>query len=100
MPDGDATSLVAVVDDDVEGADEAIERAERSAAVAAALAGLDARKRALVESVFVEGHALEVAAAAVGCTKSWACRLVAEAIGEVRRALLRANHHDLFAGRA
>jgi RNA polymerase sigma factor FliA len=89
-----AASLSDVVRADAEGADEALERAERLFAVRTAMAALHARKRTLVERVFFEGETLGDAAASIGRSTSWGSRLLAEALMEIKRTLAHESRRE------
>jgi RNA polymerase sigma factor for flagellar operon FliA len=66
-------------------------RAELSARVREVVARLPERQRAIVEGMYFAGMTLEAAAAACGLSKSWGCRVHAEAIKCIARELREAD---------
>jgi RNA polymerase sigma factor for flagellar operon FliA len=70
-----------------ESLDDRIDRAAQRRRVAAALAALPERERALVEKHYLEGKNLLEAGAELGISKSWASRLHAQAVARLRASL-------------
>lgn len=70
-----------------ETTDDRIDRAAQKRKVAAALAALPDRERALVEKHYLEGKNLLEAGAELGISKSWASRLHAQAVARLRASL-------------
>ncbi|MBL8328335.1 MAG: sigma-70 family RNA polymerase sigma factor [Rubrivivax sp.] len=87
-------SLDAVGDDalpvETPRADEALGRQRQAAALRRALAKLPERERALLTAHYVDGETLLDAGAKLGMSKSWASRLHARAVDQLR-ALLAAE---------
>jgi RNA polymerase sigma factor for flagellar operon FliA len=84
------TSLEAaasVADEKLPAPDADIQRVQANAQVRKALAGLPDKERALMELYYFGDKNLEEAGAALGLSKSWACRLHARAVGLLRDAL-------------
>jgi RNA polymerase sigma factor for flagellar operon FliA len=84
------TSLEAaasVADEKLPAPDADIQRVQANAQVRKALAGLPEKERALMEMYYFGDKNLEEAGAALGLSKSWACRLHARAVGLLRDAL-------------
>jgi RNA polymerase sigma factor for flagellar operon FliA len=85
------TSLEAagtVVDERLPPPDAALDRLQNTARVRAAVARLPEKERRLLELYYFGDKNLEEAGAAMGLSKSWACRLHARAV-ELLRDLLR-----------
>lgn len=89
------TSLAAVIETGEEPADdgptagEQIDRRRMAARVSRAIAALPDRERALVQKHYWEGKNLLEAGVELGISKSWACRLHAQAVGRIRESLGR-----------
>jgi RNA polymerase sigma factor for flagellar operon FliA len=84
------TSLEAaasVADEKLPAPDADLQRVQSQAQVRRALAGLPEKERALMEMYYFGDKNLEEAGAALGLSKSWACRLHARAVGLLRDAL-------------
>jgi RNA polymerase sigma factor for flagellar operon FliA len=84
------TSLEAaahVADEKLPAPDADIQRVQANAQVRKALANLPEKERALMEMYYFGDKNLEEAGAALGLSKSWACRLHARAVGLLRDAL-------------
>ncbi len=85
-------SLDAVGDDavplDAPRADDALIRQRQAAALGRALAKLPERERALMTAHYVDGLTLLDAGAALGMSKSWASRLHARAVDQLRALLV------------
>ena len=69
------------------GADDALARERQKEALAAALETLPERERALMHKHYVEGKSLLDAGAELGMSKSWASRLHARAVDQLRKRL-------------
>jgi RNA polymerase sigma factor for flagellar operon FliA len=67
--------------------DEELERARAAATLRRAIAALPAAKRALLERHYYRGDTLQDAGRHLGFSKSWASRLHAQALAELRGAL-------------
>lgn len=74
-------------DDAPKGADEALIDDEQGGRVRRALGRLAERERALVEGFYFEGRQFDEVAAELGISKSWASRLHAKALSQLRAAL-------------
>jgi RNA polymerase sigma factor for flagellar operon FliA len=84
------TSLEAagsIADEKLPPPDADLERVQSRARVHEALARLPEKERALMEMYYFGDKNLEEAGAALGLSKSWACRLHARAVGILRDAL-------------
>ena len=84
------TSLEAasgVADERLPPPDADLERVQASARVRQALGKLPEKERQLMEMYYFGDKNLEAAGAALGLSKSWACRLHARAVGLLRAAL-------------
>jgi RNA polymerase sigma factor FliA len=87
------TSLAAMVEAGLEPANEddpvedRIDRARLAARLVAALDTLPERERALVKMHYWEGKNLLEAGVELGISKSWACRLHAQAVQKIRAAM-------------
>jgi RNA polymerase sigma factor for flagellar operon FliA len=68
-------------------ADKALSRAQQAAKLRAALARLPERERLLLHAHYVDGKTLLDAGAELGMSKSWASRLHARAIDQLRELL-------------
>jgi RNA polymerase sigma factor FliA len=75
------------VDDGDAPADERLGQRQSDQHVRAAVAALPEKERQLMELYYFEDKTLEEAGAALGLSKSWACRLHARAVNQLRRAL-------------
>lgn len=64
--------------------DEALGEAQVAQRVRAALGSLRPRHRKLVEAYYLEGLTMEVAAARIGLSKSWACRILQDSVAILR----------------
>jgi RNA polymerase sigma factor for flagellar operon FliA len=76
-----------VADDRLAGADEALEKNESDSRVRRALGKLPDKERRLMELYYFGDKNLTEAGAALGLSKSWACRLHARAVGLLREGL-------------
>ncbi len=70
-----------------EGADDALARERQKQALVAALDQLPERERALMHKHYVEGKSLLDAGAELGMSKSWASRMHARAVDQLRARL-------------
>lgn len=77
-----------VVDESQGSADERLGDAQASARIREAVAALPERERTLMEVYYFQGKSLEEAGAAIGLSKSWASRLHARAVAQLRSALV------------
>jgi RNA polymerase sigma factor for flagellar operon FliA len=80
-------AAAAVADEKLPAPDADIQRVQTNAQVRTALANLPEKERALLEMYYFGDKNLEEAGAALGLSKSWACRLHARAVGLLRDAL-------------
>jgi RNA polymerase sigma factor for flagellar operon FliA len=76
-----------VADQSLPAPDAGLESGQLGARVRAAVQGLPEKERKLMELYYFEDKNLETAGAAMGLSKSWACRLHARAVGLLREAL-------------
>ena len=84
------TSLEAassVADESLPAPDAALDTGRLSNRVREAVAALPAKEKQLMELYYFADKTLEEAGAALGLSKSWACRLHARAVGLLRQAL-------------
>jgi RNA polymerase sigma factor for flagellar operon FliA len=80
-------AAAAIADDSVPAADAQLDTGRLGARVREAIAHLPARERQLMELYYFADKNLEEAGAALGLSKSWACRLHARAIRMLRDAM-------------
>jgi RNA polymerase sigma factor for flagellar operon FliA len=80
-----------IEDETLPAADEHMGDTETRAAVRDAVAQLPDNERVLLERYYFQDETLESAGAALGLSKSWACRLHARAVKRLAKAL--AQHH-------
>lgn len=79
---------------DAPGPGDDLDRARRTARLRAAIAQLPDRPRALVTKHYFEGKSLLEAGAELGVSKSWASRLHAQAVDQLRALMGRADRAD------
>jgi len=87
-------AAAAVADERSAGADERLDLGRLSHHTRAAVANLPDRERQLIDLYYFAERTLEDAGAAMGVSKSWACRLNARAIGLLRDALADAMEDE------
>ncbi len=71
--------------------DEIIEQQQSDGRVRLAVAALPEKERQLMEMYYFHDKTLEEAGSSLGLSKSWACRLHARAVHQLRRALKQAS---------
>jgi RNA polymerase sigma factor for flagellar operon FliA len=81
------TAADRVIDEAQPAADDRLGDAQASARIRKAVAALPERERTLMEVYYFQGKSLEEAGAAIGLSKSWASRLHARAVAQLRSAL-------------
>jgi RNA polymerase sigma factor for flagellar operon FliA len=97
IPIAGLVSLSGAVDRDCVAADDALDRAKVDATLLVAIASLKPRERALVDGVYFRGLTI---AESTDVSRSHGSRILAEALGRLKRAMLRAGYRERFASDA
>jgi len=82
-----ALEAAAAVSDGRTATDDVVDASRATAAIREAIADLPEMERELMERHFVRGENQDTAAAALGISKSWACRVIQRAEGVIRARL-------------